>query len=130
MLYECRHTINDEGPYKLRWFHSSFFDLDVWLAPDGSIHSFLLSYNKPRDEHAIAWSTGSGFLHHKVDDGEGRPGKHKSSPLLLANGDVDVPHLAERFRQESRDISPTIADFILRTILTLPKPPPRPEMRF
>ncbi len=121
MLYECHHGTDPGNRKTLRWFHDQFFDLDVWLDDTGRVESFLLSYDKPRNEHALSWIDGSGFMHARVDDGEGRPGRHKSSPVLLPNGKFPAEAVAARFRAEGAEIDHTIADFVHRTILAYPK---------
>ena len=132
MLYECHHGVHDRNDLILRWFNDSFFDLDVWESRQGRIDRFLLCYNKPIDEHAISWNCRTGYLHHRVDDGEGRPGKHKSAPLLLSNGHVDVEPLAARFLTESQEMDQIIASFVYAKILDFtPRVPARvPQIQF
>jgi hypothetical protein len=70
------------GESKRRWFSSSDFDLIVWFSEDDVIAGFELCYDKQHAEHSIAWRNGNEFRHMAVDDGEGRAGKHKASPVL------------------------------------------------
>ena len=122
MLYECRHAVGPDGDLTMKWFVDSYFDLDIWIHPSGSVERFLLCYNKPRDEHAIAWTRSAGCLHHRVDDGEGRPGRTKASPVLLADGDFDAASVAERFREASKEMDPQLALYVLERIRDFPAP--------
>jgi len=122
MLTEYGFPGEQDGHLKKRWFSDSFFDLYVWLDRDDEIASFQLCYNKPHDEHALTWKRPASYYHQRVDDGENRPGKSKSTPVLLPDGAIDNRSLAERFALESKDLDARIAKFVREKILGFRKP--------
>ena len=121
MLEEWNKPGIREGNLTKRWFGNSFFDLFVWLDEASTIVSFQLCYGKPRDEHALTWKYPSIYYHQRVDDGENRPGKSKSTPVLLTDGVFDVRSIDRRFLDESKDIDPSISEFIHKKILDFNK---------
>jgi len=121
MLAEWNKPGIREGNLTKRWFGDSFFDLFVWLDEASTIVSFQLCYGKPRDEHALTWKYPSIYYHQRVDDGENRPGKSKSTPVLLPDGVFDVRSIDRRFLDESKDIDASISEFIHKKILDFSK---------
>jgi hypothetical protein len=117
MLEEWNKPGMSEGKLLKRWFGDAYFDLFVWFDEAKTIVSFQLCYGKPLDEHALTWISPSIFYHQRVDDGEHRPGKNKSTPVLVPDGTVDVQSVARRFEEASREIDPGVAEFIHCTIL-------------
>lgn len=122
MLNEYDFPGEPDGELTKRWFSDSFFDLYVWIDKGGEVASFQLCYDKPRDEHALTWKRPGTYYHQRVDDGENRPGKSKSTPVLLPDGAIDNHFIAERFTQESKDIDPEIATFVQTKVLEFGKP--------
>jgi hypothetical protein len=123
MLEEWNKPGVSEGRLVKRWFGDAYFDLFVWLDESNAIVSFQLCYGKPIDEHALTWISPSIFYHQRVDDGENRPGKSKSTPVLLPDGMVDVLLIVRRFKEESGQIEPSMADFVLQKIHDYSKTP-------
>ena len=123
MLEEWNKPGIREGNLTKRWFGDPYFDLFVWIDASETIVSFQLCYGKPADEHAFTWMHPSIFYHQRVDDGENRPGKNKSTPVLLPDGMFDVNSIARRFLQDSKEIDPSIAGFIHQKILEFTKTP-------
>ena len=121
MLAEWNKPGIREGNLTKRWFGDSFFDLFVWLDEASTIVSFQLCYGKPRDERALTWKYPSIYYHQRVDDGENRPGKSKSTPVLLPDGVFDVRSIDRRFLDESKDIDASISEFIHKKILDFSK---------
>ncbi len=103
-----------------RWFSSSDMDLTVWTGPDGDVSGFELCYDKEKDERALRWLRAAGFVHERVDDGEGRPGRFKGTPILVPDGTFDARAIAERFRNASSGIDRTVADFVYERLLAYP----------
>ena len=122
MLDEIGFPGEPDGTLIKRWFTDSYFDLYVWLDNDADFVSFQLCYNKPNDEHALTWKKPSTYYHQRVDDGEDRPGKNKSTPVLLPDGAIDVRTIAERFSQASKDIDQRIAAFVRMKVLEFDRP--------
>jgi len=104
------------GESKRRWFHSENFDLIIWLSDDQSFSGFELCYDKQRNEHSIAWSKPRGFTHMAVDDGEGRPGKYKGSPVLTADGKFEAKRIYSTFLKASTALPREVAIFVLKAL--------------
>ncbi len=120
MLREIPDPRQIPGEALRRWFSGSHFDLIVWYEEGGAILGFQLCYGKPRGEKALTWKPGRGYTHTAVDDGEGRSGKYKETPLLVADGIFDAGRVAELFRGHSGGIDPVVAAFVLHRILDFP----------
>ncbi len=112
MLREIKNArqIKDELPR--RWFNDDEMDLIVWIDESKEIAGFQLSYDKPHSEHALTWKRDVGFCHNRVDDGEGRPGRYKGTPLLIPDGTFDPNLIASRFLENSADIDQQISQFV------------------
>jgi hypothetical protein len=111
-----------EGEPQRRWFTSPEIDLYVWLAEDGSPAGFQLCYDKQSREHALTWTDGSGFSHMAVEGGEARPGRYKGTPILVANGAIDVEGVLGQLRQEaSAALPPEFLQFVEGKIAALAK---------
>lgn len=119
MLREIPDPRQIPGEALRRWFSGSHFDLIVWHE-DGAIVGFQLCYGKPHRERALTWKEGRGYVHTAVDDGEGRSGKYKETPLLVADGVFDSARVAELFRAHSAGIDPDVVAFVLHRILDFP----------
>jgi len=113
MLSEIRPVRQIDGEPARRWFSDDCFDLIVWYRPAGAIDGFQLCYDKKGLERAVIWLEGAGLSHHRVDDGEGRPGKRKASPVLTPAGPIDHKALAERFTAHSGLLEEGLARFVL-----------------
>lgn len=117
MLAECNRPGIPEGTLTKRWFTDSMFDLFVWIDKGGAFVSFQFCYDKTQDERALTWKHPATYYHQRVDDGENNPGKNKSTPVLLPDGMVDAPALADRFLKASQRMDPAIAGFVHQKIL-------------
>ncbi|MDP2886685.1 MAG: hypothetical protein Q8P51_16880 [Ignavibacteria bacterium] len=117
MLQEINNPESVEGNLIRKWFTDEFFDLFVWSDNKGEIASFQLCYDKGRDEHALTWKRPSSYYHQRVDDGENRPGKSKSTPVLMADGMFDFRKISARFKTESADIDQVISGFVSDKLL-------------
>jgi hypothetical protein len=94
-----------------RWFFSHEQDLWVWFGKDGTPVAFQLAYGKYRDEHAIRWKAGRGFVHERVDDGEGA-GVVKQAPILVADGVFEAEHVLQAFLALAAALPRDIVDFV------------------
>jgi len=112
MLVEIPNVSQVKGEPRRRWFNDSFFDLVLWLDDADDIIGFQLSYDKSNNERALTWDPVQGYLHHGVDDGEGRPGKRKATPILVADGEFQSEQVAEAFQEASADVDPYVAAFV------------------
>ena len=111
MLREIKNTQQVPGESPRRWFFSHEQDLLVWFGDDGYPVAFQLAYGKYRDERAIRWKVGRGFVHHRVDDGESG-GVGKEAPLLLPDGAFEAKGVLERFLALSREVPQDIVEFV------------------
>ena len=121
MLAEFVDGERKDGELTRKWFGDSYFDLYVWLDENATVQKFQLCYDKAHNEHALTWTSPSTYYHQAVDDGENRPGKNKSSPILVPDGMFAVNSIAERFAKESKEINPKIAQFVHQRILEFGK---------
>jgi len=112
MMIEPRQVKQGKGNVQRRWFSDDYFDLIVWQDRNGTIVRFELCYDKNKNEHAFVWDQQAGASHLKVDDGEGVPGRHKMSPILVADGSFDREALAARFLKAGKDIDQNITAFV------------------
>jgi hypothetical protein len=116
VLKEVENSGQVPGEPRRRWFQDTDSDLIVWEDDACAISGFQLCCGKSRDEHALTWRQGTGFVHGRVDDGEGRPFHYKSTPVLAPDGHFDVTAAAADFRKRSMEIDPNIAMFILERL--------------
>jgi len=102
-----------QGRSHRRWFSDEYFDLIVWQDADNDdILRFELCYGKNRDEHAFVWNQQSGHSHFKVDDGEDVSGKHKMSPIFMADGYFDRATITAKFLEAGKGIDQKISQFV------------------
>ena len=121
MLREIKTSKNKDKDFLKRWFNDEIMDLIVWIDEKGSIAKFQLCYDKNFSEHALTWNKSAGFQHNKVDDGEGRAGKHKGSPILVPDGQFDTNIIADKFRNNSKSIDNEICEFVYEKLLSFQK---------
>lgn len=119
MLREIRGIRQHSGEPPRRWFTDDFWDLYVWQN-DGDVVAFQLCYGKPDSEHSVTWRREVGFAHHKIDDGESRPGSHRT-PILLPDGVFDVRTIADRFRRDSVLIDSKVTQAVVRELGGFPR---------
>jgi hypothetical protein len=124
MLYEILHTRQFPGEAPYRWFWDDFFDLIVWLSASQAIIGFQLVYDKRRSPRALTWRQDVGYGHHRVDDGETRPGKPKAAPILLLDGPFDPQGIGEAFAHASAHMDTAIAQFVRQKIVAYSRPTP------
>ena len=103
ILREVRNVQQVPGEPRRRWFFSHKQDLMVWFGEDGNPVAFQLCYGKYRDEHAIRWKAGRGFVHHRVDDGE-ITGKVKQAAILFADGAFEAATVLKQFLELSNEV--------------------------
>src|SRR5512137_883623 len=99
MLKEVRDVRQVPGDARRRAFFAEDLDLTVWFERDDSILGFELCYDKGTNERAVRWNRHEGFLHQKVDDGENRPGRYKSTPILLPDGLFPAKKISRLFAE-------------------------------
>ena len=78
--------------------------LVVWTGDEGAIAGVQLCYQKSGQGYALTWKHDKGFVHNKVDDGEGRTGRYKGIAILLPDGNIDFAAVAHTFKERSGNI--------------------------
>ncbi len=116
MLYEVTSVKQYKDEPMRRWFVDNYFDLIVWFR-NGGIVGFQLCYDKTDNQHALTWYDGTGYLHNRIDDGENKPGKFKSVPILVPDGRFSNNAVAEIFIKESAELEPDISAFVYQKII-------------
>lgn len=120
MLQEEKNIKQIPGESFRRWFHDKTLDLIVWYSQEKNIAGFQLCYQNESEERVLTWLTGKGFCHNRIDDGEGRPDRHKMSPILVPDGKFDRDHILALFEKESREIDPGVKQVVTQTIKKYP----------
>jgi len=78
------------------------------------VEKFQLVYGRPKNPMAVTWSPGRPLSHHRVDEGEDRPGRPKMAPVLIpADAPPDLAALAASFAGRARDLDPAIRRAVL-----------------
>jgi hypothetical protein len=116
MLQEMTKVRQIPGEQRRRWFSSPAFDLIVWFDAADAIVGFQLCYDRLNDEKVLNWKTPDEYSHMAVDDGEGRAGRHKASPILVPGAAFKPGPLSEEFRREAAGIPFEIAGLVLKKI--------------
>lgn len=99
MLTEIKETRQVAGEPRKRWFRDRELDLLVWLDETDDMVGFQIAFRRIDEPVAITWWKDTGLRHHRLDEGESRPGRYKATPILLAaRGAVDVSGLIPRLR--------------------------------
>lgn len=121
-LHELRDARQIPGEPFRRWFRSADLELVVWESPVGTITGFELYYEEGGDPKALTWFRGKGFSHSRIDDGEGRPARHKMTPILVPDGTFQEEAIARRFANASRQIESSLSSFVIAKIAQYPEP--------
>jgi hypothetical protein len=112
MLREVSNVRQVPGEPRRRCFFSHLQDLWVWFDDDGAPVAFQLFYGKYRDEHAIRWKAGQGFVHERVDDGE-NAGVVKQAPILFHDGPFAAANVIAEFLAISGELPGDIVQFVV-----------------
>ena len=116
MLREEKNIRQVPGDPPRRWFADDFFDLIVWLEPDGSVWGFQLCYDRGFKPRALTWIKGKGFTHAGIDDGEEPGGAHKSSPVLVRDGLFDPKSIGDKLAAAAGELPPEMLAPILQKV--------------
>ena len=121
MLKELNNTRQIQGEAFRRWFSGNFLDLIVWYSEDqNDITGFQLCYRKDQEKKALTWLQDEGYTHTTVDDGEGCPGRHKMSPILIPDGIFNNQSVLELFQEKSKQLDKAVVEFISHKIRECP----------
>jgi len=127
-LREISGVRQDEPQTMRRWFHSDYFDLFVWQAPDGEVMSFQLCYGIDTSERALVWRREIGFFHDGVDFTEGRMSR-SGSPQSEGEEPFPATAVAARFAREAEGVPNEIRNFIITRIREFGRLNPYPKSR-
>lgn len=116
-LADIRQT---EGGRPRRWFQSNAEDLIVWYADGGSIAGFQLCYDRGRDERVLTWTQERGYIHHRIDAGEGSALRYKQTPVLVADGTFDATAMSRRCLGISAALPREIREFVRAKLAAYP----------
>jgi hypothetical protein len=116
MLREISSTRQNQDEPRKRWFSSASMDLVAWFDDDDVLVAFQLCYDKSHAERAVVWrQSGTRLECLIVDDGESVRGKHKASPILMAESRLSLSHVREKLLLESSELpSVILADVLAR----------------
>jgi len=111
MLREITNVRQDDPHTRRRWFQDDYFDLFLWERLDGEIRGFQLCYEINANERVLSWRHTAGFSHDRIDTGEATPYKNMT-PILVADGKLEVDEVLPRFLRRSRNIEPFVRQFV------------------
>ena len=120
MLREIASVRQIPDEPRRRWFSDEHFDLVVWNDEQGGVIGFQLCYDRAHAERALTWHADTGFSHNAVDDGESRPSRYKSTPILVADGEFDPQTVAATFLGHAGVLDSESANFIYYKLLEYP----------
>lgn len=112
MLREDKKVRQVNGEPPRRWFSDDYFDLIVWNDEVGDVFAFQLCYDRLGDEHALVWHAERGYSHYRVDQGE-IGSLRKATPMMMADGLVDMDKLRIRFVDASTQLEPDMIQVLL-----------------
>ena len=117
MLKEVHNPRQISGEPRRRWFSSGEMDLVVWMSEANEPLGFQLCYDKHRHEKAITLRPGSEHMQYMaVDSGESAAMRHKASPILVPDGDIDPVTIVPAFRDEAGRLPPEIVDYVVSAL--------------
>ena len=120
MLREIQHVKQERKKDRRRWFTDDYWDLYVWVRKDGTYSGFQLCYGKTDRQRALTWMGGRGPVHTGVHEGTDSA-VDMSAPILVADGTLDVPGVAQRFWKESREIDSDVRWYVIAKMKELMK---------
>ncbi len=124
LIAEIPYVKNIDNEPRRRWFADDDFDLIVWYDPDGRIVGFQLCYDTKKDQRSFTWKESGTLRHDRIDDGEGNPGRYKSSPILIPDDSFDAPRVAERFMARGALLDPPIFAIVIQKLKEWRAPKP------
>lgn len=116
MLREEKNVRQVPGEPARRWFSDEYFDLIVWLEPDGVVWGFQLCYDRGYKPRALTWTKQHGYKHAGIDDGEGAGGTQKGSPVLVADGLFDAASTGKKLAAAAGELPAGLAAFVTEKV--------------
>ncbi len=107
---------NKEGVYH-KLFFDDYFELNIFYnIDDTEIVRFQLLYNRKDNPHILTWMNDLGFKHTKAYNKDVNASRKKKY-MLIPDGIFNNEKLAQKFKEESKNVDPDTAEFILSKIL-------------
>ncbi|MDR3414648.1 MAG: hypothetical protein P4L83_00545 [Nevskia sp.] len=128
-LQEVPRVRQVPGEPRRRWFSARDMDLIVWIDDRELPFAFQLCYMHQRREFALEWERDRGYAHTTVDDGEGRWGMHKATPILDRTAPFDPELLRPRFDEIGSRLPTEIRCLVGDALANYPESPPAREGR-
>jgi hypothetical protein len=116
MLREIGNVYQQDPHTKRRWFCDDYFDIFVWEKPSGKIIEIQLCYDRAVRERVLRWRDSIGFAHHGIDGGDASTFKNMT-PIMVADGALQLPAVLEKFDACAAHIDPRIRDAIRERLL-------------
>ena len=121
MLREQENVSQHEGEPLRRWFYSKEMDLVVWVDEAGAPAGFQLSYEvSSLEKKLLTWIKARGYSHESLDEGEGRPFRHKMAPIAVPDGVFNQEEVLDRFLEKSEEIDNHVREFVARKLREYP----------
>jgi len=118
MLREIRYVKQERKKDRRRWFTDDYWDLYVWIRPDGTYSGFQLCYGKTDVQRALTWMEGAEPVHAGISEEE-NPTDRNRAALLVADGFFDVAEVTRRFSQDAGNIDTEIRAYVQRKLARL-----------
>jgi len=116
MLKELKKVRQNPGEHERRCFIDETFELTVWFSSNNDPVGFQLCYPLETEKKALTWHEDTGYSHDTVDEGEDRPGRHKMTPILVADGVFDKQTIGSLLKDACLELDSTLADFVIEKI--------------
>ncbi|OGV58051.1 MAG: hypothetical protein A2283_16030 [Lentisphaerae bacterium RIFOXYA12_FULL_48_11] len=104
------------GEPRRRWWIDADLELIVWFDKNNRMIAFQLCYTIDGHQKALTWRERHGYFHSGIDSGENRPGRHKSTPILIMNGIFDKETVGNRLTKSAQGLPGEIASFVQQKI--------------
>jgi len=111
MLREVRSTRQIPGEPFRRWYTDEDTDLIAWLEKS-RIVGFQLAVPGGTKPNVVTWHEGHGLSVSSLDDGEGRPGRPKGTPVLVAGNAIDSAGVLRHFGTVSAELPGELAELV------------------
>jgi hypothetical protein len=115
MLKEVKATRQNQGEPFRRWYTDNDTDLIVWLK-QYEIVGFQLTVPAGTERDVLTWHEGKSPRVEGLDDGEGRPGRPKMSPMLTQRHGVVPTEILHHFREVAAELPSGLSALIERQI--------------
>ena len=111
MLKELKATRQIPGEPFRRWYTDNDNDLVVWLEQH-RITGFQLLVPGSCGRTVVTWHEGERPTVAGLDDGEGRPGRAKMTPILIHQDTIDVGNVLQQFKGISEELPSGLAKLV------------------